>query len=415
MKTLRSLLFACILAFSVVHSSALNFAPTPTALVPRQSPAPGTSAVDSVATSASSTSASETSTTSETSTSQPPTTSDTSTTSSSTEVNETPTSTSSTTTESSNIPPSQTSQQPVQSTPVATTPPAVQTSVVEFTTTGEDGQASTVTITSTNTPTLTSSASASPSESKASDSGGGGLGVGSIVGMSVAGGVAVLGIVGFFVWKFTRKRFTDFDDHEAIKWPELNAHSAGAPDAIAPPTHDPVRGLDSESDLTRFDSTNYSTADFNSTDPYAVPPLPHMNPNQPYRDDPTVAAGYYDPYRGPVPGTIENGGSSVGHEWTGGEAIPMNQMNAGRMSPGPQAALRIMSPSPAPQAYGAEGMYEAGRQSPGPQAALGGGRASPGPQMAYGGRASPGPQMAYGGRASPGPHAAYDNYGAGAR
>jgi len=28
----------------------------------------------------------------------------------------------------------------------------------------------------------------------------------------VAGGLALIGIIGFFVWKFTRKRFTDFDD-----------------------------------------------------------------------------------------------------------------------------------------------------------------------------------------------------------
>jgi hypothetical protein len=30
--------------------------------------------------------------------------------------------------------------------------------------------------------------------------------------MSVAGGVALIGIIAFFVWKFTRKRFSDFDD-----------------------------------------------------------------------------------------------------------------------------------------------------------------------------------------------------------
>jgi len=34
--------------------------------------------------------------------------------------------------------------------------------------------------------------------------------------MSVAAGVAVIGIVGFFVWKFTRKRFSDFDDSKNI-------------------------------------------------------------------------------------------------------------------------------------------------------------------------------------------------------
>lgn len=71
-----------------------------------------------------------------------------------------------------------------------------------------------------------------------------------------------------------------------------------------------------------------------------MPPLPHLNPNQPYRDDPN--GEFYDPYNGPVPQTFA--------EVPGGEAIPMTQINRGR-SPGPGAA------------------YEAGRQSPGPQAA----------------------------------------------
>ena len=119
-----------------------------------------------------------------------------------------------------------------------------------------------------------------------------------------------------------------------------------------------------------------------------MPPLPHLNPNQPYRDDPGAPGAYYDPYRGPIPGTID----TPGPQW-GGEVIPMTQMSAaGRMSPGPNAA------------YGAEPAYEydAGRQSPYA------GRTSPGPQASYGGRTSPGPQAAYGARTmSPGPHAAY--------
>ena len=156
----------------------------------------------------------------------------------------------------------------------------------------------------------------------------------------------------------------------------------------------------SEGSLSRVPSTNYSTPDLHSgpgADPYAVPPLPHLNPNQPYRDDPGASGAYYDPYRGPIPGTIE----VPGQQW-GGEVIPMTQMSAGaggRMSPGPHSA------------YGAEPAYEydVGRQSPGPQGAYGG-RTSPGPQAAYGGRTSPGPQAAYGPGAramSPGPHAAY--------
>jgi hypothetical protein len=113
-----------------------------------------------------------------------------------------------------------------------------------------------------------------------------------------------------------------------------------------------------------------------------VPPLPHLNPNQPYRDDPTAVGGaYYDPYRGPIPGTIEQG---AGQEWSG-ESIPMTQMNrGGRTSPGPNAA------------YSGEGAY---------------GRAlSPGPSTAYAGRMSPGPHTAYGGSISPVPPG-YDAYG----
>jgi len=118
--------------------------------------------------------------------------------------------------------------------------------------------------------------------------------------------------------------------------------------------------------------------------------LPHLNPNQPYRDDPGAVGAYYDPYRGPVPGTLEHG-----QEW-GNDVIPMTQMGGGRMSPGPQAA------------YGVGGPVE---YDVGPHAAYGG-RSSPGPQAAYGGRMSPGPHAAYGGAVSPAPPAGgYDAYG----
>lgn len=133
-------------------------------------------------------------------------------------------------------------------------------------------------------------------------------------------------------------------------------------------------------------------------DPYAVPPLPHLNPNQPYRDDPSGA--FYDPYSGPVPQAFSDGDSIAG-----GEAIPMTQIGRAR--------------SPAPPMGG----YDAGRRSPGPQMAYDQGRRSPGPQAAYMGadtgrsspapRAmSPGPGMALGGRASPGPQVAYGYGGA---
>lgn len=240
----------------------------------------------------------------------------------------------------------------------------------------------------------TSSSQPTQSAPPQSDSSGGGLSTGSIIGLSVAGGVAVIGLIAFFIWKLTRKRFSDFDDGEAIKWPDLNTHGGVTTDSHPLPVHNTGRtGFDtaSENSLSRIDSNNYSTADFHlnsSSDPYAVPPLPHLNPNQPYRDDPSaVGVAYYDPYRGPIPGTIEQG---AGQE--SGESYPMTQMNpGGRMSPGPNAA------------------YSEGRHSPGPQAAYG--RAlSPGPQAAYAGRMSPGPQAAYVGSTSPVPPG-YDAYG----
>lgn len=178
---------------------------------------------------------------------------------------------------------------------------------------------------------------------------------------------------------------------EAIKWPELNTHSGSGPDSHALPARETGRsGFEtaSEADLSRVNSTtNYSTADFGAggPDPYAVPPLPHLNPNQPYRDDPSGTSGFYDPYRGPVPGTIEHGAG----DWHPGEAYPMTQFNQseGRASP-------ALDPMPGVSASGPQVAYS--------------GRASPSPQAAYGGRASPGPYAAFPtGRASPGPGAAY--------
>lgn len=152
-------------------------------------------------------------------------------------------------------------------------------------------------------------------------------------------------------------------------------------------------------------------------DPYAVPPLPHLNPNQPYHDDPQ-AQGFYDPYRGPVPNTFDgpdiDTSSAHGTAW-GGEAIPLTQMSP-NPRPGPQMVYdhsgRAISPqqmasrrSPAPQtalAYGEPAlpsfsggpMMESRSRSPGPAAGLGGppagDRRTPGPQgpfdSGYGGR-----------------------------
>ena len=61
---------------------------------------------------------------------------------------------------------------------------------------------------------MTSSAPASSSSAadNSDNDSSSGVGTGSIVGLSVAGGIALIGVVAFFIWKFTRKRFGDFDD-----------------------------------------------------------------------------------------------------------------------------------------------------------------------------------------------------------
>ncbi|KAI0685966.1 hypothetical protein BC835DRAFT_1217436, partial [Cytidiella melzeri] len=196
---------------------------------------------------------------------------------------------------------------------------------------------------------------------------------------------------------------------EAIKWPELNAHGDDGHALNISRTGNTGFETNSEVNLTRPDSRAGSTYASSATasavdlyaphaaqDPYAVPPLPHLNPNQPnqpYRDNPDGA--YYDPYHGPVPGTFADG--------VAGENIPMTQINRTR-SPGPQVAYDTGRRSPGPgMAYGGDG-----RMSPGPGAAYApDGRTSPGPQVALSGRASPGPQAVLSGRVSPGPQAAY--------
>lgn len=233
------------------------------------------------------------------------------------------------------------------------------------------------------------------------------MGTGTIVGLSVAGGIAVLVVIAFFVWKFSKKRFSDFDDNEAIKWPELNTHG-DKPDSHPLPVNNTGRAgfgnEDTETTLSRGPSHHSyadSTPDVGSVDPYAVPPLPHLNPNQPYRDDPTPDP-YYDPYSGPVPNAFTETDQG---RYT--DAIPMTQMApSGRRSPGPQMAYDAGRASPRPSM--------GGRTSPGPQAALGFSQGyertmSPGP-VGYTSperRPSPGPGVAYGGRQSPGPQNAY--------
>ncbi|KAG5341604.1 hypothetical protein C0989_009090 [Termitomyces sp. Mn162] len=399
MKAARLLLLSCIIVISASHPvSAYNY--------PRQNSSPSPSVpssntgTSSTTTLPSSTSTAPASTTSPSTTTESPTT-------------QLTTSTPPTTTPvlPSTSPPSQ--PPATSNSQLTATSPTPATSVATSLSVSTDPGGSTTVVVVTNSLPPTSSDTATPTASKGADDDGAqsGLGTGSIVGISVAGGVAVIAILAFVVWKFTRKRFADFDDNEAIKWPELNAHGENPASHPLPVNNTGRSGFDtgSELSLSRVASaSNYSTPDVTSgSDPYAVPPLPHMNPNQPYRDDPTAATGYYDPYRGPIPGSIGHEGND---DWVG-ENIPMTQL-AGRSSPGPQPAFSAGGYGAGRQSPSPLGPYEGGRTgSPGPQVAYGG-RASPGPQAAYGGRASPGPQAAFNaGRASPGPQATYDPYG----
>ncbi|KAI6042556.1 hypothetical protein EDC04DRAFT_2968456 [Pisolithus marmoratus] len=220
-----------------------------------------------------------------------------------------------------------------------------------------------------------------------------GIGTGTIIGLSVAGGVAAIAIICFFIWKLTRKRFSDFDDNEAIKWPELNSHSGGGGggDVHALPTNSTGRagfGAENDSDLNlarppspggAYAQSITASSVSGAQDPYAVPPLPHLNPNQPYRDDPGTYGqpGFYDPYRGPIPNTFGEGLVDPGVE-----AIPMTQMARTR-SPGPQIAYDMH-----------------GRASPSPQAGYG-----------YGGIGERSASPALSGTRSPAPHVAPYGYG----
>ncbi|KZT29834.1 hypothetical protein NEOLEDRAFT_1174837 [Neolentinus lepideus HHB14362 ss-1] len=393
---------SCLLFFALVPRYDLFEEPqTLHILAPRQGllgPFPDSTSTTGTGTTAATTSTTAAATTTSATSTTTTSTSSTTTSSSSTTTSSSTTSQSSTTSSTSSTTTSQQStstsaQQTTRSQESTSQQSAVTTAVVS---TGTDGEVQTVIVTST-PPASSPSTSSAADNTDTTDSGSNKTST--IIGLSVAGGVALIGLVLFLVWKFSRKRVSsEFDDGEAIKWPELNNHSN---DAALPVAN---RGLEtgSPSEISRAPSRmneGYaaSVAASSTTelyapthDPYAVPPLPHMNPNQPYRDDPAAygPAGYYDPYRGPIPQTFNDAASEHG-----GEAIPMTQLAANRVrSPAPGLALDMT-----------------GRASPGPMM----GRASPGPQLAYG-RPSPAPNVGLGlgaapaGRQSPGPHMAYD-------
>lgn len=72
------------------------------------------------------------------------------------------------------------------------------------------------------TPTAASVSSAAASAStSAPSSDGPAIPIGAIIGISVAVGVVILGLIGCAVWRMKRR---NGDEDEAIRWPELNRH-----------------------------------------------------------------------------------------------------------------------------------------------------------------------------------------------
>jgi len=255
--------------------------------------------------------------------------------------------------------PSSTSTTPTStSVPSTTAPPVASTRSVS---TNQNGQLTTVTVqvpgASSSSSTSTSATASSTADSDSTSSG---PSEGTYIGLGVAGGVALLGLVGFIVWKFTQKRFSQFDDDGAdINWPMPK-------EALVAPTAPAMSAA----------NTTTSSVDL-TADPYAVPPLPPRSAT--YYDDPsgTAAAAYYDPYRGPVPQTFHSPPGSVdshAQQYAMGEAIAMSTYpsTTGHQSSGSNAAY--------------DDPYSRSR--------------SPGPNMAYEdpytGRRSPGPSLAYG-------------------
>ena len=105
-----------------------------------------------------------------------------------------------TSTSSSNTPTSTTTSQPSQ--------PPVTSAIL---TTNQGGQTVTsVVVVSDQASSSSSSSSTSTPTPPPGDSPG--ISNSTIIGLSVAGGVALMGIIGFFVWKFTRKRRNEFND-----------------------------------------------------------------------------------------------------------------------------------------------------------------------------------------------------------
>ncbi|KDQ14954.1 hypothetical protein BOTBODRAFT_44435 [Botryobasidium botryosum FD-172 SS1] len=289
-----------------------------------------------------------------------------------------------------NKPPTATTpaQQPSSPTtaPPSNNPPKNSPPPTHTTSLSTDAQGVTVVVTVPYSASSTST-SATPTSTQPASSGGGASNS-TIIGLSVSGGLALIGLAGFIFWKVRSKRDEFDDDAEAIKWPELNDSSAMQPLPSRAGTRNGggdastlgASDMESRGGFDRTSIAGTSTADLHPVE-FAQHPYSQPGPqvSQAYFDESGQPAGYYDPYRGPLPQTFAG---QDPHAWGGAGA-------------GLAAAGYGRSLSPAPSAAGGVPGY--GRSmSPAPMGAVGR-TPSPGPNMAYGARTqSPAPQLAYG-------------------
>jgi hypothetical protein len=95
------------------------------------------------------------------------------------------------------------------------------TSRTKIESTQQDGQV--ITITSEVVVSVGETPSATPSPPSQANSGSSGVSTSTIVGLSVAGGLAALGAIAFIAWKLTRKRFSQFDTDDGMLITSLSA------------------------------------------------------------------------------------------------------------------------------------------------------------------------------------------------
>ncbi|KAJ9108764.1 hypothetical protein QFC21_000084 [Naganishia friedmannii] len=134
------------------------------------------------------------------------------------------------------------------------------------------------------------------------------LSTGVIIAISVAGGVVVLAIVLFFIWKLKQKRFSGYDDDaDGIKWPELNRHGESS---TMPLPAKPTGGYGLETSAERrmgldddgFDEYDPYSAPVSygnpANDHYAgygedLPPVPPLPPMYQMNNSTNLASGHY--------------------------------------------------------------------------------------------------------------------------